>query len=161
LRVPRQIPPEFDAMITLDGLDAALPEADIVVCALPSTPATIGLFGRARLGLMKETAVLVNVGRGNLIDCAALAEHLAAGRLWGAALDVTDPEPLPAEHPLWACRNALITPHITGGCFGHLQATETFTFALCRDNLIRFRDGQPLLNAIDFETGYRATEGRA
>ena len=160
-RVPRALPPEFDAMITLDGLDAALPEADIVVCALPNTPATAGLFDRRRLALLHERAVLVNVGRGNLIDCAALAERLSAGLLWGAALDVTDPEPLPASHPLWACKNALITPHITGGCFGHLQATEDFAFRLCRDNLVRFRDGQPLLNLVDFESGYRATEGRA
>ena len=160
-RVPRAVPPEFDEMITLDALDAALPEADIVVCALPSTPATVGLFGRERLALMKRTAVLVNVGRGNLIDCEALASHLAAGRLWGAALDVTDPEPLPAGHPLWACKNALITPHVTGGCFGHLKATEEFMYGLCRENLIRFREGRPLLNAVDFETGYRATEGRA
>ena len=160
-RVPRALPPEFDEMITLDALDEALPQADIVVCALPNTPATAGLFSRERLALLHERAVLVNVGRGNLIDCAALAERLEAGLLWGAGLDVTDPEPLPADHPLWRCKNALITPHITGGCFGHLRATEEFMYNLCRDNLVRFRDGRPLLNLVDFKTGYRATESRA
>ena len=160
-RVPRDIPPEFDGMITLDGLDAALPEADIVVCALPNTPATAGLFSRERLALLHKDAVLVNVGRGNLIDCAALAERLNEGLLLGAGLDVTDPEPLPADHPLWSCKYALITPHITGGCFGHLQATEDFMFRLCRDNLARYRDGAPLLNRVDFKTGYRSTADRA
>ncbi|MBR3505155.1 MAG: D-2-hydroxyacid dehydrogenase [Clostridia bacterium] len=160
-RVLRALPPEFDEMITLDDLDAALPKADIVVSALPNTPATAGLFGRERLALLNKNAVLINVGRGNLIDCAALAERLNAGLLLGAGLDVTDPEPLPGDHPLWTCKNALITPHITGGCFGHLQATEEFMFNLCRDNLARFRDGEPLLNLVDFETGYRSTDGRA
>ena len=160
-RVPRDLPPEFDEMITLDALEDVLPRADIIVCALPNTPATAGLFSRERLALLHEDAVLINVGRGNLIDCAALAERLNAGLLLGAGLDVTDPEPLPADHPLWRCKNALITPHITGGCFGHLQATEDFMFNLCRDNLIRYRDGAPLLNRVDFETGYRSTADRA
>ena len=160
-RVPREIPPEFDEMITTDGLDAALAQADIVVAALPDTAATHKLLNRERLRLMKKTAILVNVGRGGLIDHDALAEALMEKRILGAAVDVTDPEPLPPEHPLWDCSNAIITPHITGGSFGHLQATEDALYALCRENLVRYRDGKPLLNVVDFETGYRVTENRA
>ena len=158
-RVARQVPAEFDAMITADGLDGALPEADIVVCALPGTKETAGLLNRERLARLKPTALLINVGRGSLIDGYALAERLASGQLAGAALDVTDPEPLPPEHPLWRCENALILPHITGGTFGHLRATEERTFAICRENMERYRDGRPLINRVDFATGYRALPG--
>ena len=157
-RVARACPPEFDEIITQAGLDAALPRADIVVGALPNTPSTANLLSRERLALLKPTAVVINVGRGSLIDCEALAEALQSGRLLGAGLDVTDPEPLPAEHPLWSCRNALITPHITGGSFGHLKATEDYIYDLCRDNLARYRDGKPLRNVVDPRTGYRTTQ---
>ncbi len=157
-RVVRALPPEYDEMITMDDLDAALSRADIIVGALPSTPATVGLLDRRRLELMKSTAVLVNVGRGNLIDCDALADLLQQGRLMGAGLDVTNPEPLPQDHPLWRCKNALITPHITGGSFGHLAATEEFIFQLVRENLVRYRDGLPLRNVVDRNTGYKTTE---
>ncbi len=156
-RVPRAAPPEFDEMITLEGLDATLGQSDIVVGALPNTPATVGLLGRRRLNLLKRSAIVVNVGRGNLIDCDALAEKLAAGELSGAALDVTDPEPLPADHPLWRCKNALITPHITGGSFGHLQETTERIYAICRENLERYREGMPLKNPVDLSIGYRST----
>ncbi len=157
-RVARTCPPEYDRMITMEELEAALPEADIVVGALPSTPDTRGLLDRRRLELLKPTAVVINVGRGNLIDCDALAELLQAGRLLGAGLDVTQPEPLPPTHPLWGCKNALITPHITGGSFGHLAATEEFIFQLVRENLVRYRDGLPLRNVVDRNTGYKTTE---
>ena len=157
-RVPRAVPPEFDRIITLEELEEALPEADIVVCALPNTPATRGLLDKRRLSLLKKSAILVNVGRGNLIDCDALAEQLAAGGLYGAALDVTNPEPLPEDHPLWDCPNALITPHITGGSFGHLEETTQYIYDICRENLARYRDGQPLKNQVDLSAGYRKTE---
>lgn len=159
-RVPREIPAEFDAMITLEGLDEALKEADIVVAALPDTVQTHKLMNRERLSLMKQDAIFINVGRGGLVDHMALADILKEGKILGAAIDVTDPEPLPADHPLWDCENAIITPHITGGSFGHLKATEDTLYAICRENLIRYRDGKPLMNVVDFETGYRITEER-
>ena len=158
-RVPRAVPPEYDEMITLDRLDEALPQADIVVCALPGTAATKKLFNAERLALLKKSAVLVNVGRGNLIDCEALAAALNAGALYGAAIDVTDPEPLPQGHPLWKCRNCILTPHITGGSFGHLQHTTDFIVQLCLDNLAAYRDGKELRNLVDFDAGYRKTQG--
>ena len=96
----------------LSELDELLPRADVVALALPQSPKTVGLFGRERLLRLKEDAILLNGGRGSAVDCAALAEVLESGRLWGAGLDVTDPEPLPPEHPLWRQPQALIThPH--------------------------------------------------
>lgn len=94
----------------LSELDELLPRADVVALALPQSPKTIGLFGRERLLRLKEDAILLNGGRGSAVDCAALAEVLESGRLWGAGLDVTDPEPLPPEHPLWRQPRVLITP---------------------------------------------------
>lgn len=160
-RTRHALPEYFDAMITPDELDAALPEADIIICALPGTPETVKLLNAERLALLKPKAVLVNVGRGSLIDCEALAARLEAGLLWGAALDVTDPEPLPADHPLWRCANAIITPHITGSTFGHSEITEEATFRICRENLARYLRGEVLLNRVDLNTGYRVAENHA
>lgn len=159
-RTHRDVPPPFEKMITVDGLDDTLPEADIVICALPGTKETYHLLDARRLGMMKKTAVLVNVGRGGLIDSLALADALNSGRLAGAAIDVTDPEPLPADHPLWDCENLILTPHITGKGFGHLTATEEKLFSICRENLRRYRDGEPLMNRVDMKRGYRVTDNR-
>ena len=159
-RVKRAVPPEFDGMITMEELEPELRQADIVFCALPATSETYKLINADRLALLKPSAVIVNCGRGNLIDCNALAERLSKGLLYGAALDVTDPEPLPKEHPLWKCKNAIITPHATGGSFGHLKATEDRLISICRENLVRFIEGRPLLNVVDFESGYRRADDR-
>ena len=92
---------------------------------------------------MKPDAVLLNAGRGSAIDCTALAEVLSLGHLLGAGLDVTDPEPLPPDHPLWDAPRALITPHTAGG-YNHMQVTLDQLQALFLDNLGRFLSGQPL-----------------
>ncbi|MBR0087455.1 MAG: D-2-hydroxyacid dehydrogenase [Lachnospiraceae bacterium] len=159
-RVVREIPENFDEMITSDGLDEALPKADIIACALPETPETIKMLDERRLSLMKPSAILINVGRGTLIDTDAVLKALRENRLFGAALDVTDPEPLPADHPLWQEKKAIITPHTTGGSFGHLKATEEVLFDICQKNLQRYLEGEPLLNLVDPETGYRVVENR-
>ena len=156
-RVVREIPQEFDAMITLDQVDAVLPEADIVICCMPHTPLTQGFFTKARFEKMKSTAIFVNVGRGTLVDHEALAEILNEGKIFGAALDVTCPEPLPEDHPLWKCRNVLITPHVSGQTFAGLKDKEAFFFRVCRENLENYRDGKPLQNRVDLHTGYRVT----
>ena len=156
-RVVRDVPGEFDAMITLEQVDKHLPEADIVICCLPHTPLTQGFMNRERLERMKSTAVFVNVGRGTLVDHEALADVLNAGKLFGAALDVTFPEPLPKEHPLWKCRNVMITPHISGQTFAGLKDKENYFFQVCRENLERYRDGRSLTNLVDLKTGYRVT----
>lgn len=158
-RVTRQCPPEFDAMVTLDQAEALLPGADIVICALPNTPLTQGWLNRERLSRLKPNAILVNVGRGTLIDHYALAQLLEEEKLYGAVLDVTDPEPLPEEHPLWRCRNALITPHVSGQTFQGLSHKEEYFLRVCRENLRRYLRGEELLNRVDLTTGYRVTTG--
>ena len=156
-RVVREVPAEFDAMITLEQVDDLLPKADIVICCMPHTPLTQGFFTKARFEKMKSTAIFVNVGRGTLVDHEALAEVLNAGKIYGAALDVTFPEPLPEDHPLWKCRNILITPHVSGQTFAGLKDKENFFFRMCRENLEAYRDGKPLKNLVDLKTGYRVT----
>lgn len=156
-RVVRQRPAAFDAMVTLEEAEEILPLADIVVCCLPNTPQTRLYFNRSRLEKLRSNAIFVNVGRGTLVDHQALAQVLQADRIFGAVLDVTDPEPLPPEHPLWKCKNALITPHVSGQTFQGLKDKEEFFFRVCRENLIRYRQGLPLLNRVDLSTGYRET----
>ena len=95
-----------------EDLDAELPQADLVALSLPGTDETVHLFDAARIARMKPGAILMNVGRGTAVDTDALTEALRSGHLFGAALDVTDPDPLPADHPLWKQPNVLITPHI-------------------------------------------------
>ena len=97
--------------VTFESLDEVLPEADVVILASALTPTTRHMINAERLAAMKAQAILVNIGRGPLIDTEALVESLASGHLYGVALDVTDPEPLPEGHPLWADPRCLITPH--------------------------------------------------
>lgn len=157
-RVARACPAEFDAMVTLDEAEALLSEADIIICCLPGTELTRKWFSRSRLQKLKENAILVNVGRGSLIDHDALAEILLGKRIFGTVLDVTDPEPLPPEHPLWKCPNALITPHISGKTFSGLSCKEDALFEICRENLSRWLRGERLKNIVDLSTGYRTIE---
>ena len=100
-----------------------------------------------------ENAVVLNVGRGTAIDTDALADALYAGKIAGAALDVTDPEPLPADHRLWNAPNLLITPHVSGGF--SLPETLEKIVGLFADNLERYFAGQPIENLVNLQTGYR------
>lgn len=150
----------FDRFKTVDALNDELKKADIIICTLPETEGTKKLLNKERLSLLKSNAVLINLGRGSLIDTDALVEILNENRILGAALDVTDPEPLPNEHPLWKCRNAIVTPHITGGSLGHLDETERRLFEICNENLQKYAEGKPLLNKVDFSSGYRQNENR-
>ncbi|MEA4965784.1 MAG: D-2-hydroxyacid dehydrogenase [Oscillospiraceae bacterium] len=154
-RQRRPLPPEFDEVWTLREAERLLPEADVVVCCLPETAETRRYFDRERLLLLKQDAILVNVGRGSLIVADDLAEVMEGGHLFGAALDVTDPEPLPKEHPLRKLRNVILTPHVAGIGFGAAEETERKIAALCCDNLRRYLNGWPLRNQVDFATGYR------
>lgn len=101
--------------VSVAELEAVLPGADVVISSLPESASTIGLVSRARIDRMKAGAIFVNVGRGTTVDQDALADALASGRLRGAGLDVTDPEPLPRDHRLWTLPGSLITPHTAGG----------------------------------------------
>ncbi len=133
-------------------IDSLLPRADVVALAMPGTAATCRMFDDRRLSLMKPGSMLLNVGRGNAVDCDALAAALKTGTPGCASIDVTDPEPLPADHPLWDCENCLITPHISG--FYHLRRTYEKIAAIFAENLRRYGAGEPLLHTVDRETGY-------
>jgi phosphoglycerate dehydrogenase-like enzyme len=142
LRVARnaRTAPEVHAVAALERL---LPEAEIVVLILPSTAETKGLMGRRQLALMRQGALLVNAARGPIVDTDALVEVLTSGRI-RAALDVTDPEPLPVGHPLWGCPNLLITPHI-GASTPQFAPRALRTAA---DELRRYMKGEPLQNVV-------------
>lgn len=146
-------PDHLEAVGTFAQLDEWLPKADIVALALPNSPETYRLFDEARMARMKPGSILLNVGRGSCIDQDALLNALRNGPLMGASIDVTDPEPLPAESPLWQCENLLITPHISGEY--HLQETLDHIVELFIENLGRYVRGEELRNPVDFQTGYR------
>lgn len=140
-------PPDgLDEVHTLDELDAWLPRADVVALALPQAPETVHIMDRRRLFLMKEGSILLNGGRGSAIDPEGLNEVLSAGRLWGAALDVTEPEPLPADSPLWDQPDLLLTPHVAGGL--HMEGTRERIVAIALENLKRYLAGEPLKNRM-------------
>lgn len=128
----------------------ALASADVVILCCALTPSTRGVIGAAELSAMRPHAWLVNVARGALVDTAALVEALQQQRIGGAALDVTDPEPLPAGHALWTSERCLITPHVA-------NTPEMAVPVLSRrvtDNVRRFASGEPLLGVVDVEAGY-------
>ncbi len=134
----------------LEDLDALLPEIDILCSALPETPSTKGLLSRDRLSKMKKGAILVNVGRGSLVDESALGEALRSGVLGGAVLDVTMREPLPLEDPLWTCPNLILTQHTGGGSNDETDRKISFF----KENLQRYRSGKPLNGIVNWEKGY-------
>jgi D-2-hydroxyacid dehydrogenase (NADP+) len=131
-------------------LHEALPEADYVVIAAPETPGTKHLIGGAEIVKMKRGARMVNVARGSLLDEMALVQALESGALSGAALDVTQTEPLPTESPLWHAPNLFITPH-TSGVSDRLWDRQT---AILMELLERWFDGRELFNQVDFARGY-------
>jgi phosphoglycerate dehydrogenase-like enzyme len=128
----------------LAELDEVLPGADVLVNMLPLTTETKGLLDARRLALLPDGALVVNGGRGRTTETAALVAELQAGRL-RAALDVTDPEPLPADHPLWTLPNVLITPHLAGDSPG----STVRSFELAGDQIRRFAAGEALVNKVD------------
>lgn len=138
--------PGFDEVCPSDRLDELLPLADVVALSLPHSAQTEQLMDARRLALMKQDAILLNAGRGSVLDQDALVEALAGGRLWGAALDVTQPEPLPADHPLWSAPNLLLTPHTAGGM--RLEVTRKTCVEMALDNLRRYLAGEPLKNIV-------------
>lgn len=128
-----------------EALDDLLPQADFVILTAPETPHTQGLFHRERLQRLRPTAYLINISRGALVRLDDLAAALAAGELAGAALDVYEQEPLPADHPLWTMPGVLLTPHVGGeGPYLNERRMEVFL-----ENCRRFAAGQPLHNVVD------------
>ncbi|OPX44960.1 putative 2-hydroxyacid dehydrogenase [Ruminiclostridium hungatei] len=145
-------PDYLDELYLMDKLEALLPRADIVALSLPETPLTKGIINESTLKLMKKDAVLINVGRGSAVDTEALCDALEKGQLLGAALDVTEPEPLPKEHRLWKIKNAVITPHVSGGY--SLEETRRRIAGIAAGNLEAFIRGTKLINVVDCSKGY-------
>ncbi|OLT54496.1 NAD(P)-dependent oxidoreductase [Cellulosimicrobium sp. CUA-896] len=139
-----------DRTVTSASLHAELASADVVVVAAALTSSTRALVGAAELGAMRPEAVLVNVARGPVVDTEALGAALADGRLAGAALDVTDPEPLPDGHPLWDEPRALITPHTADTA----EMVAPLLRARVATNVRRFVSGEPLEGVVDAAAGY-------
>jgi phosphoglycerate dehydrogenase-like enzyme len=136
----------FDAVYPMDQLDEWLPQADVVALVLPHTQETAGLMNADRIARMKGDAILLSFGRGSVLDQEALAQAMQGGKLWGAALDVTEPEPLPADSPLWDIPNLLLTPHVAGGM--RLEITRRACIQMAQDNLRRYLAGEPLKNRV-------------
>lgn len=142
----------FDDVYKMSEFAENIVDTDVVVLCLPDTPETKGIFSEARISEMPASAYLINVGRGVTVDQEALIRALNEGRIAGAALDVATPEPLPADHPLWAARNCIITPHCSGDM--GLEYSIDKIFELFSENLKRYAEGEELINLVDPETGY-------
>jgi phosphoglycerate dehydrogenase-like enzyme len=125
-------------------------DADFVVNCTPLTPKTQGIFNKELFALMKPTAYFINVGRGGSVVTADLIAAIKAGRIAGAGLDVTDPEPLPASSELWRLPNVLITPHISG----ESAVTVSLRNAVLMENLRRYVAGEPMVSVVDLQRGY-------
>ena len=130
-------------VLGVDALDGILPSTEVLVVLLPLARTTVGLLDRRRLGLLPPGALVVNAGRGRVIDTAALRDDVGAGRL-RAALDVVDPEPLPSDDPLWRMPGALITPHVAGDT----AAAEKRAIRLAADQLRRYAAGDEMRNEV-------------
>jgi phosphoglycerate dehydrogenase-like enzyme len=139
-----------DEVVGPDGMLDLLARSDVVVLSAASTPETRNLFGERAFDAIKRGALLVNIGRGSLVDDRALVAALSDGRLGGAALDVFTREPLDAASPYWDLPNVIITPHVSGA----MEDYWTPLVALFSENLRRFEAGQSLVNVVDKAAGY-------
>ena len=149
-RADQPKPAFVEALHPPTDLHRLLPQADWVAVCVPLTRHTRDLFGDREFALMKKSAHIVCVTRGGIINTAALLAALEQGRIAGAGLDVTDPEPLPTGHPLWSREDVIITPHASG----HSPHAEARMLDLLCENAKRFALNQPLLNVVDLEMEY-------
>lgn len=139
-----------DEMVGIAGLDEALSVGEVVIVALALTDATVGVINAARLRCMPDDSILVNVARGEHVVTDDLVAALASGHVAGAGLDVTDPEPLPAQHPLRSMPNVIITPHVAAT----RRQSRAFIAARIRHNVRQFALGEPLAGLVDTDAGY-------
>ena len=143
--------PEFVSYVGLpDELLKLASEADFVVNAAPLTPQTTGIFDAAFFAKMKPSAYFINIARGRSVVTAALVEALDSGKIAGAGLDVTDPEPLPPDHPLWKAPNVIITPHVAN----ESDLGTDAQLSVVRENLRRYVAGERMLSVVDVKKGY-------
>jgi phosphoglycerate dehydrogenase-like enzyme len=138
-------PPEVEWLRNSDHASALLSESDYVVICAPHTPNTAGMFRREQFRQMKRNAYLINIGRGAIVNLTDLTDSLRAGEIAGAALDVFETEPLPADHPLWGFPNVILTPHVAG--YSPRIAERHLEVLL--ENVRRFVAGQPLMNVVN------------
>ena len=149
---PEEFPPRlsFDRMVYPDRLDKVIPEADVLFVCAPHTKDSEGMIGPAQFELMKRGSYFIALSRGKLYSMDALVKALDDRRLAGSGVDVTDPEPLPAGHPLWKFENAIITPHVaTQGLLGTKLRIEVY-----KENIARFASGEKLRNIVDMRKEY-------
>jgi len=140
----------IDRWYVPECLSEVLSLADVVILSVPVTSRTKKMFGAKEFALMKPSAYFVNVCRGAIVDTEALTEALKQGRIKSAGLDVTDPEPLPVDHPLLNMENVVITPHIAGPSDNNRERSAE----LIRQNIERFVKGFPLINVVNKKLGY-------
>ncbi|MCX7425067.1 MAG: D-2-hydroxyacid dehydrogenase, partial [Planctomycetia bacterium] len=153
---PVDRPETVDALWPAERLADLLAESDVVVLCAPLNEMTRAMIDRAALARMKPEALLVNAARGQLVVTDDLIAALESGRLAGAVMDVTEPEPLPPEHPLWDAPNVIITPHVAGQCALRIDNMTR----LLRENLRRWRSGEPLVNYLaDKSLGFPIRNG--
>jgi phosphoglycerate dehydrogenase-like enzyme len=151
--VVRRHPDPLDGVeqvVAADQLLEVLPNSDVVVLALALTPETEGILDADAIAALPDHAVVVNVARGRHVDTDALVDALSAGHLGGAGLDVTDPEPLPDDHPLWKLANVIVTPHVGNTP----EMGRALLAARVTENVARYDRGEPLLGPVDVELGY-------
>ena len=144
------VPEGVDELHRPDQLDRLLPEADFVILTIPHTPQTEGLFNAAKFSLMKRSAYFINIGRGMTTKLDDLNDALRSGEIGGAALDVYELEPLPADHPLWDAPNTILTPHTAA--FGpHLEERR---YEIIAENVRHLVNGEPMRNVVDKENWF-------
>ena len=142
----------FDETSPISQLDRLLSDTELLVMALPNTPETVNILNRERIARLPKEAIVINVGRGNALDQAALAEALNTDHIAGAALDVVDPEPLPENDPLWDTKHLILTPHISGNLT--LGYTCDRNVELFCEDLANYAAGRPLSHLVDRKRGY-------
>ena len=152
-RSARDSDPDFGEVYGVSDLNSCLAEVDYVVLVTPLTSQTLGIFGATQFSAMKSSARFINLGRGELVDEAALLKALQDDQIAGAGLDVFCNEPLPAESPFWDLDNVIVSPHMSGDYRGHQEAMADIFL----ENFERFREGSELLNLIDKSLGFAKT----
>ena len=145
-------PKQVDELYQMDEVNEIITRSDVIASFLPSTPLTYHVYNADFFTKMKKTGIFLNGGRGNAVDQEALLAAVRSGIISAAGLDVTDPEPLPSDHPFWNERNIMITPHVSGAY--HLPETLDRIVEIAATNIENYLAGRELKNIIDFETGY-------
>lgn len=146
-------PDYIESLHTMDDFYDCLKDADIVASCLPGTAQTYQLFDEKAFENMKKNSYFLNIGRGTAVKTDALCDALESGKIAGASVDVTDPEPLPSNNRLWNMPNILITPHVSGGY--HVKETHDRIIEIARKNIVHLVNGESFENIVDMNTGYR------